>query len=214
MPNSSHLEDSAVAVILLMKDWSNASAQSIARQKPAAVVVEVTGTAKLGILDMITQLSRLGVRVIALVDADPELEELCIGAGATPVVRENRPIHEILKIVELHEIHEIARRSHRARGAGSEQPHPLRRADDVQRSEKSLAVLAQLTRQEQNVLAALMQGQAVREIATSNVLSPLTVRSHVRSILLKLGVNSQLAAVALAHRSGWRPNALAASGRR
>jgi DNA-binding NarL/FixJ family response regulator len=30
-----------------------------------------------------------------------------------------------------------------------------------------------------------------------------TVRSHVRSILLKLGVHSQLAAAAKAYSSGW-----------
>jgi two-component system, NarL family, nitrate/nitrite response regulator NarL len=211
MPNTSHVDENAVAVILLMKEWSNASAEAIARQHPAAVVVEVTGTAKLGILDMITQLSQLGVRVIALVDADRELEDLCIRAGATPVVRESRPIREIMKIVE---INERARHSQRARATANVQAHPRRRSDDFERSEKSLAVLAQLTRQEQNVLFALMQGQAVREIATTAVLSPLTVRSHVRSILLKLGVNSQLAAVALAHRSGWRPDTLASSGRR
>jgi DNA-binding NarL/FixJ family response regulator len=33
--------------------------------------------------------------------------------------------------------------------------------------------------------------------------SVATVRSQVRAILLKLGVNSQLAAVAAARQSGW-----------
>jgi len=32
-----------------------------------------------------------------------------------------------------------------------------------------------------------------------------TVRSQIRSVLMKLGVNSQLAAVALARRQGWPP---------
>jgi hypothetical protein len=33
-----------------------------------------------------------------------------------------------------------------------------------------------------------------------------TVRSQVRAILRKLGVRSQLAAVALVNRSGWKPD--------
>jgi len=201
-----HFDDDTIAVILSMKDWSSASAESIARQQPASVVVEVSGTATFGILDKIAQLSRLGVRVVALVDADRGLEELCIHAGATPVVREDRPIYEIIEIIER------ACRPRRARSARREPAH--RGPDDLDQSEKSLARLSQLTRQEQNVLAALMEGQAVRQIASLNVLRPLTVRSHVRSILLKFGVNSQLAAVALAHRYGWRPDTLAVSGRR
>jgi DNA-binding NarL/FixJ family response regulator len=32
-----------------------------------------------------------------------------------------------------------------------------------------------------------------------------TVRTHIRSILQKLGVNSQLEATALARSHGWRP---------
>jgi DNA-binding NarL/FixJ family response regulator len=44
----------------------------------------------------------------------------------------------------------------------------------------------------------MMEGRAAAEIATTLVVSLTTVRSHIRSILRKLNVNSQLAAVALA----------------
>jgi two-component system, NarL family, nitrate/nitrite response regulator NarL len=212
MPDTPHFTDNTVAVILMMTEWSSSSAESIALQHPTSVVVEVSGTSQIAVMERIAQLSRLGVRVVALVDADPELEELCIRAGATPVVREDRPIHEIVEIAEIVDLVARAGGSHRPRTTVRKPPH--RRAHDLEPSAESLAALAQLTRQEQNVLAALMEGQAVREIASSNVISPLTVRSHVRSILMKLGVNSQLAAVALAHRSGWRPDTLAGSGRR
>ena len=37
-----------------------------------------------------------------------------------------------------------------------------------------------------------------------SVVSVATVRTQVRGILTKLGVNSQLAAVALAHKLDWR----------
>ena len=50
-----------------------------------------------------------------------------------------------------------------------------------------------------------MKGQTVREIATECVVAEATVRTQVKSILAKLEVTSQLAAVGLAHRVGWQP---------
>jgi hypothetical protein len=50
------------------------------------------------------------------------------------------------------------------------------------------------------------RGLAAETIAGRAHLSLATVRSHIRSILVKLDVSSQLAAVALAHRVGWSPD--------
>lgn len=55
-----------------------------------------------------------------------------------------------------------------------------------------------LTRREAIVLRALIDGQSAAEIAEANFVSLATVRSQIRSVLQKLGVRSQLAAVALA----------------
>lgn len=60
-----------------------------------------------------------------------------------------------------------------------------------------------LTPREQEVLRALCAGESVTAIATSSFVSVPTVRTQVRAILLKLGVSSQLEAVAAAHRSRW-----------
>ena len=65
--------------------------------------------------------------------------------------------------------------------------------------------IEQLTSRERQVLSELMRGRTVREIATAGVVSEATVRTQVKSILAKLGVSSQLAAVGLAHSVGWRP---------
>lgn len=59
-----------------------------------------------------------------------------------------------------------------------------------------------LTARERDVLAAMAEGCSRAEIATRLFLSPNTVRSHAQSILRKLGVNSSLAAVAIARRAG------------
>jgi DNA-binding NarL/FixJ family response regulator len=64
--------------------------------------------------------------------------------------------------------------------------------------------LDQLTVRESEVLGHLMKGRAVREIAGLSVVSEATVRTQVKSILAKLEVSSQLAAVGMAHEIGWR----------
>jgi two-component system nitrate/nitrite response regulator NarL len=70
-----------------------------------------------------------------------------------------------------------------------------------------LAPFEQLTVREHEVLLALTLGHSAEEIAEAHYVSITTVRSHIRSILTKLGVNSQLAAVALAVRAGWTARA-------
>jgi len=66
-----------------------------------------------------------------------------------------------------------------------------------------LQLFAILTEREQVVLAELMEGHCAEEIANAGFVSISTVRSQIKAILQKLGVNSQLAAVALARRAGW-----------
>ena len=72
---------------------------------------------------------------------------------------------------------------------------------------KELAPFKTLTPKERAVLAALAQGQRAETIAAAAVVSAATVRSQIRSVLAKLGVNSQLEAVALAWAVGWFPSA-------
>lgn len=68
----------------------------------------------------------------------------------------------------------------------------------------ALAPFARLTEREAEVLDDLMEGTPVAAIATAADVSEATVRTQVRAVLTKLGVCSQLAAVAAAHRTGWR----------
>ena len=65
-----------------------------------------------------------------------------------------------------------------------------------------LDALMRLTSSERRVLFYLTTGMSPRDIALDLVVSLTTVRSHIRSTLRKLGVRSQLAAVALANGSG------------
>lgn len=73
------------------------------------------------------------------------------------------------------------------------------RADEWERQRR----FEYLTPREREVLAGLCDGLSAAEIADRDYVALSTVRSHIRSILMKLGVGSQLEAVALANRAGW-----------
>jgi len=63
------------------------------------------------------------------------------------------------------------------------------------------ALLARLTPREQDVLTCLADGLGRVEVAARLHVSTNTVRTHVQSILSKLGVNSAIAAVALLRKA-------------
>ena len=62
--------------------------------------------------------------------------------------------------------------------------------------------LATLTQREQQILGSLAQGRGTAELATDLGISPLTVQSHVKNILSKLGVHTKVDAVRLVWRHG------------
>ena len=79
----------------------------------------------------------------------------------------------------------------------------LASASVEERRRERLELFPALTEREQVVLAELIEGHCAEDIAKRAFVSISTVRSQIKAILQKLGVNSQLAAVALARRAGW-----------
>lgn len=73
---------------------------------------------------------------------------------------------------------------------------------ELARVEAAGALLERLSQREREVLAELGEGRCAATIAADSVVSLATVRTQIRSILAKLEVNSQLAAVALLRRAG------------
>jgi DNA-binding NarL/FixJ family response regulator len=59
-----------------------------------------------------------------------------------------------------------------------------------------------LSDRERQVLGLLADGKSTKQIAESLVIAEATARNHVNSILSKLGVNSRIQAVRLAHEFG------------
>jgi len=73
--------------------------------------------------------------------------------------------------------------------------------DGLRRREDEARRCASLSGREQAVLGALAIGHVAAEIAEEDHVSMATVRTQIRAVLSKLGVSSQLAAAAMAHRS-------------
>jgi DNA-binding NarL/FixJ family response regulator len=125
----------------------------------------------------------------------------CVEAGALGVVSKAESFDHLLSTIkEAAEMQALMSKSQR-----DDLLAELRR----QRSEEEhrLAPFRRLTAREQQVLAALMEGKSAEHIAEEWVVSLATVRSQIRSVLMKLGVNSQLSAVAAARHAGWGPPA-------
>jgi DNA-binding CsgD family transcriptional regulator len=74
--------------------------------------------------------------------------------------------------------------------------------DTLLRRQAEAAALASLTAAEEDALHGLMNGLTATQLATGSHRSINTVRSQIKAVLSKLGVQTQLTAVAIAHRSG------------
>ena len=150
-------------------------------------------------LDLIRDLSRLGVGVATLVltgSQERVLHGLAIEAGASGVLPKTTPVAEIVaavrrlcageSLVDPREAAELLALAGRHR----EQGHAEREA------------LARLTAREREVLVLLAEGLDNRALADRLYVSVPTARSHVVHLLAKLRLDSRLQAALLAVRHG------------
>jgi DNA-binding NarL/FixJ family response regulator len=150
---------------------------------------------------LVEPLTELGARVLVVSGTTDRLRLAeTVELGAVGFLSKQVPFEELLSTV-------LAVVAHRTVLTASERYRlmaelRLARAS----SNQDLAPFKALTPREAAVLAALAQGQRAEAIAAAAVLSEATVRSQIRSVLAKLGVNSQLEAVALAWVVGWFPS--------
>lgn len=172
----------------------------LARQlAPALVLLDLDLGPPLGDgLGLVPDLVATGARVVMVTGVtDRARLGACIEAGASGVVSKAAGFERLIAAVQ-----------HAAEGRpvmADDERHALlaetrahRRAEDAR-----LAPFRALTPREQAVLARLVAGESAETIAARSYVSLATVRSQIRSVLLKLGVNSQLAAVAVARDAGW-----------
>ena len=149
-------------------------------------------------LSMIGPLVAAGRLVVMLTGVeDPALLGRCLAAGASGIVQKAQPLEDLVRaVVDLTNGHAILRPADR-----DAMVRASRLADQAESSR--IAPFEALTSRERQVLIGLIQGKSAEQIANDEYVSLATVRSHIRSILSKLDVNSQLAAVALARQARW-----------
>ena len=172
--------------------------QQVRMLRPGVVLLDLD----LGVLgdgaDLVQPLTELGARVLVVSGTTDRLRLAeTVERGAVGFLSKTVPFEELLSTV----LDVVAQRPVLSTAKRYELMAELRSARAARG--KDLAPFKTLTSREQAVLAGLAQGRRAEIIAAAAFLSEATVRSQIRSVLAKLGVNSQLEAVALAWMVGW-----------
>jgi two-component system nitrate/nitrite response regulator NarL len=166
--------------------------------RPALVLLDLALAGVGRDWDLIRPLVDQGIVVLVLAGTAERLElARCMEAGAAGVLSKESSFDTVLEAIRA--------------ALNGEPVTPVRiraqylaELDEHRRSIRSAtARFDDLTPRERDVLSMIVDGFSAAAIAEKSFVSVATVRTQIRSILQKLGVNSQLAAAALARNSGW-----------
>lgn len=170
--------------------------------RPNLVLIDVRSLEVTCGMTLVSQLRRAGTEVCVIDGAQSGARGAAwTGAGASQLINRSETFDRVLgtitRLLQKDFPPQPVRRSSARLSARSATSRPL---------EACLDSFSVLTERERFVLAELMEGHSAEEIAKAAIVSISTVRSQIKAVLQKLGVNSQLAAVALARRAGWSPD--------
>lgn len=142
--------------------------------------------------ELLVEVARVGpAAYVTMASGDPSSVGRYLDLGAAGVFAKDRPFDELIHAID----DALSGRTEMSAVARTQ----LADGENIpELSER----LRSLSPSEHAVLDLLAAGKLAKAIARERNVSLFTVRAQIRSILLKLGVNSQLAAVALAHRLG------------
>lgn len=178
---------------------------AVGRFRPDVVLLDLQLGGALGSgLDLIDPLGRSGAKILVLTGVtDRPTLAACLEAGASGLAAKSDPFDTLVaKVIAAADGEELI--SDPERYAYLDELRDWRTAE-----RQRLAPFASLTPRESDVLADLMRGKQADTIAEEHYVSVATIRSQIRSILQKLGVSSQLAAVAMAREADWSAEAAA-----
>jgi len=191
--------ESDLEVIAEAADGLEAVQLAIA-ERPDVVLMDI----RMPELDGIEATRRLtaeasGTRVLMLTTFD--LDEYVVDAfraGASGFLLKTAPRDQLVAAVRTVHAGEALLAPVSTRKLIEQFAHPARES----------AALAALTARERDVLVLLSRGLSNPEIAAELVVEPSTVKSHVASVLSKLGLRDRVQAVVFAYESGLvRPGA-------
>jgi DNA-binding NarL/FixJ family response regulator len=172
---------------------------AVAELAPTLVLLDLDLGPALGSgLDLIRPLSAAGARVVMMTGVvDRARLGACIEAGAVGIVSKTAAFEDLVHAIRQAVAGEDLLSDHQR----------LILLNDVRAGRRAdadrLAPFATLSPRERAVLARVVAGEPAEKIAEHFYVSLPTVRTQIRAILTKLGVKSQLAAVAMARRAGW-----------
>jgi DNA-binding NarL/FixJ family response regulator len=135
--------------------------------------------------------------VIVVTDfGDTQAITSAVQAGARGYVVKTRPVDELVAVIRQAAVGEMGL-------TAADVPTVIGRLQVARQHEiEARRTFERLTAREGQILVLLAYGRSTSETAAELHISPLTVRSHVKSILAKLGVHSKLEAVSYALRNG------------
>jgi two-component system nitrate/nitrite response regulator NarL len=181
----------------------SAFAESILALHPRVVVLDLDLSSVEDGMKLVTLLARHDCVVVAMTSAeDRSRYGHALARGAQAVLLKSAGLTRVLETL-------------RGAVAGDQLTSEDERRELIEhwrqtrlREDGHQARLDLLTPRESQVLGQLASGKRVSDIARDSQVSRTTVRTQVRSILVKLKVNSQIAAVALVRDLGWSPRPL------
>ncbi len=146
---------------------------------------------------LIEKLVALDTKVIAICPENRVVEARCVVAGASAIIKIASGYDDLLRtIAETAAGKNLISKPYR-----QEMQLVMREMTSIEREKRRK--YERLTTREMAILAEISAGKTANEIAEASYTSVNTVRSHIKSVLQKLEVNSQVAAVSMAHRNGW-----------
>lgn len=160
--------------------------------------LDLPGLDGIGATRRIRELSPDSKVVVLTAIQDPEVIADALAAGACGYVPKTSAVDDLMDVVRRAAAGELVM-PERDLAPVLEQ---LRATSAVDEGE---VLLRSLTRRETEILRSLAGGRTTTEVADALGISALTVQSHVKSILAKLGVHSKIEAVTLAWRYGLTP---------
>ena len=172
------------------------------RTEPDLVLLDLNLDEEVGSgLPLIEPLRKIGASVVMVTGSTDEVAiDECIEAGSVGVLSKRASFDALLESIRtVMETGSLLSDHER-----QERLAELRRARA--RQAKISAPFDALTQREAEVLGELMKGRSADQIAQGWTVSTATVRSQIRAVLSKLGVNSQLAATARAREANWTPH--------
>jgi DNA-binding NarL/FixJ family response regulator len=192
-----HLERRGLTAAVVEPTAPDDTIERIEALDPDLILLDLDMPIEDGGLGLAGTLSGVGRRVAILTGSTDRAQwARSLERGAEAVLTKDEPLEDLIDQIDRLANGETVKPHQRAE-LDSEYRHI--EAERVARLES----FERLSERERQILAALMDGLSAGTLAQRDYVSVQTVRTQIKSVLAKLGVNSQLAAVARAHEAGW-----------